>query len=245
MILQKYAARAARWRWGIAVQCTRDQKEIQAQIARIGLRAQLPHIDSYQPVLCTFYRGEVVCGQQQPLPYLYIVTLGQLMGSIAAPSGGAVSYLSCGPGDMAGELELISGGCCMAQMQATCRTRCLRIDLGVYRDTVRQDQAMLRLICQNLAHKLAATAQSSTQNLLLPLPQRLAGKLLAGQKDGIYCQNLSRLALIMGVSYRHLLRCLSQMVERGLLQRAGRGRFLLVDPDALRRLADGVRSRQL
>ena len=104
---------------------------------------------------------------------------------------------------------------------------------------------MLRLICQNLAHKLAATAQSSTQNLLLPLPQRLAGKLLAGQKDGIYCQNLSRLALIMGVSYRHLLRCLSQMVERGLLQRAGRGRFLLADPDALRRLADGVHSRQL
>ena len=80
---------------------------------------------------------------------------------------------------------------------------------------------------------------ASSNDLLLPLENRLAAYLLSQVEDGWFHGTLTRTAETLSTSYRQLTRVMSRFAQAGYLRRTPEG-WRLEDPDALRALAESV-----
>ncbi len=78
-------------------------------------------------------------------------------------------------------------------------------------------------MCGELAAKLEQASASAAQNLLYPLSERLIDYMLKAQPGGVFSESLTATSELLGVSYRHLLRTLKRLEERGLVQRVSGG----------------------
>lgn len=79
----------------------------------------------------------------------------------------------------------------------------------------------------------------ATNDLLLPLENRLAAYLLSQAEDGWFHGTLTRTAETLSTSYRQLTRVMSRFAQAGYLRRTPEG-WRLEEPDALQALAESV-----
>ena len=188
-------------------------------LEKCGTFKKVPHIMNYHPRLYSFERNETILPYESELESIFILTSGKLSISIPNAEGKTLLHIFCDPGEVLGELELFSKTLCISDVCAVTRSTCAIIDLGHYKKEILNDQKMLRLFCENLSHKLEATANNSAQNILVPLECRLASRILQMEKDSVYKDNQSVLAPHLGISYRHLQRCFNGLVQKGYLSR--------------------------
>ena len=116
---------------------------------------------------------------------------------------------------------------------------CAALPLAEYREALCSDLGFLRYASRRLARIVVMNTFRATNDLLLPLENRLAAYLLSQAEDGWFHGTLTRTAETLSTSYRQLTRVMSRFAQAGYLRRTPEG-WRLEEPDALQALAESV-----
>jgi len=86
---------------------------------------------------------------------------------------------------------------------------------------------------------MEASSRNGTINLLYPVENRLASYMMATRRNGNRVQfdeTLTEIAELLGTSYRHLLRTINNLINKGILKKCKFG-YEVIDEEMLSNLA--------
>lgn len=120
-------------------------------------------------------------------------------------------------------------------------SRCLSIDLDCLKEHTKFDVKFKDFMLASIAKKLNQSASKNMFNLLYPLENRIAGYIMSismeEEEDFVEIFNLKDAAFFLGSSYRHLIRVLDKLEEKGIIRRE-RKKIYILDKKALEILAE-------
>ena len=203
-----------------------DPERLAALFARCRIPERLPWTAAYPWTLQYYEKGEYLCRQT----------------SLTNAAGRTRLVATAQPGELVGgDVEVVLGN-----IQATTDQRaqedgalCAALPLAEYREALCSDLGFLRYASRRLARIVVMNTFRATNDLLLPLENRLAAYLLSQAEDGWFHGTLTRTAETLSTSYRQLTRVMSRFAQAGYLRRTPEG-WRLEEPDALRALAESV-----
>ena len=189
--------------------------------------------------LFSFAPGEYIVNEGLRPGYLYYLCCGRAKLYMTLPNGNVGLIDIILPNSLIGEMELLSEDNEVRAVQATEKCLCLALPLRRYRQQLLNDVCFLRNLCAYLGKKNYRQTLSFIRNQAMPLENRLAGFILMTERDGIYAEKHTEAAEYFGVSYRHLLYVISNMIKNGYLRKEGRV-YHVIDRGELLKLADGM-----
>lgn len=193
--------------------------------------------EAYTPEFCIFSPHEIILEPGTNVQFLYLLLNGDAYVSAPGNNGKDAVHIFCRKGDILGEEEFFLEKKCFSLVETITECVCMRINADAYRNNILNDPAILFLLGYSLAYKMATTSQKNADNHIMPLETRLASRILAVERNGIYKKNLSFEAEYLGISYRHLLRCLKQFTDVGILERIEKGSYFISNRDRLMELS--------
>ena len=194
-------------------------------------------------VVRRFAAGEVLWVAGSAPRGLFLVLDGRVR-VVRAPSGRQHTVHEEGPGGTLGEVPLFDGGRYPATAIAAERTRCLVLDRGTIAAAVAADPELAFRLLGRLAGRVRGLVARLDGRTAGSVEQRLAALLLAraeharGAGDATFtlAATQAEAAEDLGTAREVLVRALRRLRERGVLATSGRGRYRVVDADALRRI---------
>ncbi len=216
-----------------------------ARLERLCNQYHLPEIfqrfDRYRQYvhLVTFDKNEIIYQKESQRTYLIFFLKGKVR--VCADLSNGKSLLVCFYTDfqLLGDLEFFSVDTSDTTVQAMAPCTCISMHVARIRNELLSDPVFLRYMANSLAHKLAVAAHNSSINQLYPLENKLASYIIQIQFHGIFAENLTHLAELLGTSYRHLLRTLRELVDEGILERTDAG-YRILDRSRLEDLASDL-----
>lgn len=199
-----------------------------------------PWIYRYPWQLRRYAKGEYLCRYRESVPFLLLLLSGKVTVSISPPHGRTHIITYCAPGSLiCGDVEVALGN-----TLATADLRsvegdvwCASIPIAPHRKTLLSDLDFLRCTIQRLAREMVKDTCYAANNLLFPLEDRLGAYLIYNAEDDVFRGNLTRIAELLGVSYRHLSRVMGSFVERGWLEKISGG-WRILSPAPLEKMAE-------
>ena len=163
---------------------------------------------------------------------------GRVRVSLTAPSGRAVTLYRIGAGEacllttsaLIGDEPLPAEG--FAETDVTARI----VGKAAFERLIAEDPAFRRDVLRNYANRVADLVVTMQDVLFRALPERLARALMARESAGIVEATHQALAAELG-SAREVVSRMLQKFEREGLVTVERGRIVLADREALRRMA--------
>lgn len=190
--------------------------------------------------LCRFRRGEYLYQEGKTTGLLLIILDGQCKVFKTLENGKSVLLCRYGELQILGELELFgSTAVTKTSVQALVDTYCMAVSAEKDRDLLLSDNLFLRFALSRVCAKTERNNLNLAVNLMYPLEQRVAGYVLAMQKDGEFSAHYTMLAEYMGCSLRHLLRTLCVLCDKQMLQKSGTV-YHIRNANALAKLAGSV-----
>lgn len=122
-----------------------------------------------------------------------------------------------------------------ASVKAMTPCICISINLLKYRRTLQKDVHFLMNVCQTLSYRLNNETYL-VSSLSESIDMRLAEFILAHSRYDIFSFQLTTCAAILNVSYRHLLRTLSNLCDSSILKKSRKG-YSILDKEALENLS--------
>ena len=219
-----------------------DPERLAALFARCRIPERLPWTAAYPWTLQYYEKGEYLCRLREPMQSLYLLLEGGIQTSLTNAAGRTRLVATAQPGELVGgDVEVVLGN-----VQATTDQRaqedgalCAALPLAEYREALCSDLGFLRYASRRLARIVVMNTFRATNDLLLPLENRLAAYLLSQAEDGWFHGTLTRTAETLSTSYRQLTRVMSRFAQAGYLRRTPEG-WRLEEPDALQALAESV-----
>lgn len=144
-----------------------------------------------------------------------------------------VNFISA-PGFI-GEMELIGAQPTANGIKAITKCRCFAVNIGKCKDEILNDTKFLKYLCVFLCQKALANTANYSRNQSYPLENRLASFILLTMHNAIYSEKHTEASEFLGVTYRHLLYVLADLVKKGILEKTHSG-YRIVDISALRAL---------
>lgn len=188
-----------------------------------------------------FKKGDWICVSGNPIHYLFLFVEGRAK-IYASLSNGKLALLSFyTPLKVIGDLEFINYANASTNIECTEDTYCIGISLSHIRQTLSEDPKFLKFIATSLGDKLTSISNNSSINLLYPLEARLASYILAAtltsnSTNSIFEDNLTQVSELLGTSYRHLLRTLNILCDKGVLSKSDKN-YKILDFDKLEKLS--------
>lgn len=171
--------------------------------------------------------GRDIARQGEPLTSLYVFLEGRAKVVRLMENGRTMLHDFYQEVALLGDLELCRGDLtARTTVRAVTDAWLIGFSLEGRREKMLGDARFLRLMCRELAGKLERSSESAAQNLLYPLADRLMAYMAKAQSGGVFSENLTATAEILGVSYRHLLRTLRDFEQEGRIRRV-RGGYAL------------------
>jgi CRP-like cAMP-binding protein len=197
-----------------------------------------------------FAAGSLLWREGETAGLLVVLDTGRVKVYRLLPSGRAVTVFLFGPGDVFGFLPFLDGEPYPAYAQALGDVEAEVMSRDRLVAAVRTDPevaiALLRLLGRRLREALARIEGLSGPGVLPRVAEALVA-LLPGPKDPSAAARILRLpvsgnefAAAIGVTPETLSRSLTKLVEARVLHRLGRGRFQVLDVEALRQAAQGA-----
>jgi CRP/FNR family transcriptional regulator/CRP/FNR family cyclic AMP-dependent transcriptional regulator len=191
-----------------------------------------------------FGQGEIIFREGDPGRVLYLVKTGQVRIFINGLDGTETSVILLGrPGDIFGELAVIDGLPRSATAVSMEATILYTINRETFRDHMRQNPQLALNFMQELSSKVRHNTRQIDTLTSLPVPQRLARKLMelaqdygrAESKGVIINTSLtqSQLASLIGATRESTNKALREFRQRDWILMEN-GRITILDPDALR-----------
>jgi len=163
---------------------------------------------------------------------------GQVRVSLTAPSGREVTLYRIGAGDscllttsaLIGDEPLPAEG--FAETDVTARI----VGKATFERLIAEDSAFRRDVLRNYANRVADLVVTMQDVLFRGIPERLARALMARESAGVVAATHQTLAAELG-SAREVVSRILQRFERDGLIAIERGRIVIADREALRRMA--------
>ncbi len=200
--------------------------------------------------LLIFKKNEFMVKEGEEIPYLLFLTEGKAKVFTSLSNGKSLLLCFYQGFKVLGDLEAVDSVKAVTNVQAIADTSCIGISYRNVRMFLLEDAKFLRYVCSSLGGKLNRCSKNSSINLLYPLENRLASYIYtAGERvstkrednqtmNTVICfdENLTEIAELLGTSYRHLLRTLSEFCDRRILKKEGSS-YLVTEEKTLKELS--------
>lgn len=214
-----------------------------SRIASLELARFLPGELLPELRLRRYEPGEHLIRSGDPVAELLILVEGRVQVTLDAENGKRLLFCFYEPPRLLGELEILDpeDPPATSNVEALSASECLALPRSILAERLTGDPLLLREIGLSLARKLRRVLRNSALNQLYPLEARAASYVLAASvrlSDGrlLFAPNLSRVAELLGASFRHLHRTLGSLATEGLLEKGPRG-YIVIDEAELGRRA--------
>lgn len=186
--------------------------------------------------LMLFNRNEDVLVEGQASDYLYFLVQGELKIYSSLGNGSLFAHGFLPEFRVLGEMSCLWGD--VATATARCVSECylFAIPLQQYRETIINDVKFLQYLCRIMRDELASMTEKSRSHLF-PLESRFASLLIDNNDKGVLRYSLTACSELLAVSYRHLLRIVTDFVNRGLIEKHGTRGYRIVQWQPLYELA--------
>jgi CRP/FNR family cyclic AMP-dependent transcriptional regulator len=181
-------------------------------------------------------RNQLLFAQGDPSQELFVVLDGRIAVVTRATDGRESVVAVLETGGLFGELGLFDGDRRSADARALTDVRLLALGYEPVRRVLRERPELLWIIVKLLARRLRATDEALADAQFLDVPARTAKRLLeaAGTADEFRLQmTQEELAGLVGASRERVNKALALFVRLGWVEAKGRGRYKLVDREAL------------
>lgn len=190
----------------------------------------------------TYRRGEVVFHHHDPADAVHLIAKGRFDIRITSPHGDVVSLAIRGPGEIFGELAIVTGAERSATVTALEPGETLVLRGSELRRLAREhasvDEVLVRLLAEHVALLSERLVEAYTVDAETRVARRVLelGRVYGGAPPVVIPLIQEDLAALAGTSRATVNRVLRDAESRGLVE-LGRGRTVLHDPDGLARLA--------
>ena len=190
----------------------------------------------------TYRRGEVVFHRHDPADAIHLVSKGRFDVRITTARGDVVALGIRGPGDTFGELALVTGSERTATVTALERGETLVVRAGELRRLASRHGSIHEVLVRLLAGQVTFLSERLVEAYTIDAETRVARRVL--EVAGVYGATppilvpliQEDLAALAGTSRATVNRVLRAAEGQGIVE-LGRGRTVVLDVDALRRLA--------
>lgn len=197
-------------------------------------------IDSLEQLAVTqnLTGGEVLFEQGDDGDTMYVVEAGSLEVSVLCSTGRKLYLELMNPGDFVGEIALLDPGPRTATITAREPTQLLRITRRDLSDACTTDPELGLAVARMAGHRLRAMSQQLHEQVFLPLPARLARKLMHLLQGDERTLRLSQndLADFIGATREAVSKTLKSWEQQGVIK-LGRQKVMVTDLEALRALS--------
>ena len=203
-------------------------EEVRSALARSGRENALP-------------RGDVLFRQGDPSSELFVVLDGNIAVATHSSDGRESLVAVLEPGGLFGELGLFDGEPRSADARALVDATVLAIPYDRVQEVLRSTPELLWIVVRILAQRLRATDEALADAVFLDVPARTAKRLLelAGDEDHIQLPMTQEdLAGLVGASRERVNKALALFLRVAWLEQQGRGRYRILDREALRQRAN-------
>jgi CRP-like cAMP-binding protein len=188
--------------------------------------------------------GELLFSQGEAGEVIYVVQAGRIAIVLGTPDGRELVINQMRPGDFFGELALLPGQTHTASAVAREASRVLCIRNSAFLAELETQPRFMRYLFETLAGRLRASSERESALAFLTAPARLARLLLqqvqpADPAGPLVATSQEELAQHLGLTRQTVAKVLGGWRRAGWII-TGRGRIMLVDQVALRRLANDV-----
>lgn len=194
-----------------------------------------------------FYRkNEFMVKEGEEISYLLFLVDGKAKVFTSLSNGKSLLLCFYQEFMVLGDLEAVDRVKAVTNVQVIADTYCVGISYRYVRQFLLEDAKFLRYICTSVGGKLSRCSKNSSINLLYPLESRLAsyiyttGERVLKADRTVICfdENLTEIAELLGTSYRHLLRTLSDFCDRKILKKEGSSYLVMEDKTLMELSAD-------
>ncbi|QIB70490.1 cyclic nucleotide-binding domain-containing protein [Aminipila butyrica] len=170
-----------------------------------------------------FEKGQYLCREGFPMEYLLFMISGKAKTFINVSNGKSLLLAFYTKSGILGDIELMTDGVCTTNVQALTEVTCMGIPMSYGGERLRKNVTFMNFVGAHLARKLDRCARNGAINILLPLETRLCSYVLMTSEEGLFNENLTEVAELLGTSYRHLLRTFDGLRKDRVLEKVARG----------------------
>jgi len=189
-----------------------------------------------------FEKGERLFWEADPAECAYVIRSGRVAIVLNSPDGREMSIEEMRPGDIVGELGLLTRKTHSAGALVKTRTEALMIPRETFLLVLDHEPAMARRLLDITASRLHKSASREMALAFMDAQARLARHLLALEElekaKGYVTASQEELAQATGLIRQTVAKALGQWRRDGWLL-TGRGRILILNRKALRQVEDG------
>ncbi|MFP5110399.1 Crp/Fnr family transcriptional regulator [Neobacillus sp. C211] len=220
-----------------------DQEQLDAYIQTYQLESifhepLIPHLSLY-----SFEQGELICSQGEASQYLYVLVKGKVKIYTSSPEGNTLILSFKKPLEVIGDIEYVRGIEIINTVEAVSPVWMIGIHHRWLKKYGSDHAPLLQFLLDIITRKFHLKNNSMSFNIMYPVEVRLASYLLSVSFDEADSLNKNQLSIsikdaanLIGTSYRHLNRVITQICAEGLIER-NRGSILVKDRNGLRELA--------
>lgn len=228
---------------GETVKELNDQEQLHTYIRKYQLESifhepLIPYLSLY-----SFEQGELICSQGEASQYLYVLVNGKVKIYTSSPEGKTLILSFKQPLEVIGDIEYVRGIDIINTVEAVSPVWMIGIHHRWLKKYGTDHAPLLQFLLDIITKKFHLKNNSMSFNIMYPVEVRLASYLLSvsfDESDSLYKNQLSisikDAANLIGTSYRHLNRVITQLCDEGLIER-NRGSILVKDRNGLRDLA--------
>lgn len=221
----------------------KDQLHLQTYIETFQLdeifnKELFPHLSLY-----SFEQGEIICSQGEASQYLYVLVKGKVKIYTNSPDGNTLILSFKKPLEVIGDIEYVRGIDIVNTVEAVSSVCMIGIHHRWLRKYASQHSPFLQFLLDIITKKFHLKNNSMSLNIMYPVEVRLASYLLSVSLDesDLHFNNQINISIkdaanLIGTSYRHLNRVITQLCAEGLIER-NKGSILVKDIEGLRDLA--------
>jgi CRP-like cAMP-binding protein len=197
--------------------------------------------------LMSFERGECICNTGDELEYFYFNVKGKLKVYTLMENGKSLLLRFNKPLSILGDVEFMSGYKIKCNVDSLNESHLIGMTVDDIRKHAGNDPIFLSFVIRNLGYKLYTISNSTSINLLYSLEKRFASYIISISSEDsnsrgineIKTTSITEMATLLGTSYRHLNRVISELADRGIVSKKN-GVISVLEYRALKELANGL-----
>ncbi|EQB89185.1 CRP-like cAMP-binding protein [Clostridium punense] len=225
-----------------------DRDKLRFYIEKYNINSMFTIDMSSYMDLYLFNKDEHIYKAGCKMEYFYFFVEGKSKVYILLANGKSLLLMFCNPLRIVGDVEFLYSDIATCNLQALTECLCIGISLKNIRKYAANDPTFLRHMCRSLGEKLTNNSILSSINLLYPLENRLASYILAIIPQGktspaeqLFTQKLTEVAELLGTSYRHLIRVINLLCDKGIIKKE-KGAIKVINRGELENLAGDLYS---
>ena len=190
--------------------------------------------------LVKFEKNETILMAGEELEYIYLHVRGIASIQTALENGKSLLLRFSTPLTALGDVEIIESKKVQRTVKAENECIFIRISVKSIHNRCYNDPKFLRYLISEMSFKICGISKSAPINLLYPLKERLMSYLISLEdgadtsKDGIRTYKIKEMSELLGTSYRHLNRTISELIDEGIVER-NNGKLTILDLERLRK----------